>query len=122
MTPLLVLVVALAGGVGSAVRFMTDEAVPRRWRQRFPWGTVIVNLTGSFVLGVVLGAATTWLAEPWVTMTAVGFLGGFTTFSAASVETVQLLRQRRITTALLHSMAPLTGCVALATLGLLLGS
>ena len=118
MTPLLVLAVAAAGGIGSALRYLTDNALPARVRQAFPWGTAIVNLTGSFVLGALTGTATTWLPHDWLTILGTGLIGGYTTFSTASLETIRLLHDRRRRATALNGLGVLAACVALATLGL----
>ena len=78
MSPLLFLAAALAGGVGAVLRYLVDVGVARLAGRRFPWGILIVNLTGSFALGVV----TTALPETAFVLGA-GLLGGYTTFSTA---------------------------------------
>lgn len=75
MNPLLVLAVALAGALGSVLRYLTDNTLPERYKQTFPWGTVIINLAGSFVLGLIVGTASAWLPAPWITIASVGLLG-----------------------------------------------
>jgi CrcB protein len=118
----IVLWVALAGGLGAVARLVLDGAV----RQRVPGhplGTVLVNLTGSLLLGLVAGLAAGAALSPSVQLVAgTGFLGGYTTFSAASVETVRLVRDGRWSAALLHGLGMLVGSVALAALGWGLGA
>lgn len=109
--------VAVAGGLGAAARAVVDGAVPERVRRRFPWGILLVNLTGSFALGLLTGAA---LAEPVLAVAATGFLGGYTTFSTASVDTVRLLRERRYVAALANGPGMLCATVGAAVLGLLI--
>ncbi|MGC0273788.1 fluoride efflux transporter FluC [Pseudactinotalea sp. Z1739] len=111
------LVVALAGGVGSALRFLADRAVPTRARDRYPWGTMIVNLTGSLALGVLTGML---LDHTWAPVLTVGLLGGYTTFSTASLECLELLRQERRAAALLHGPGMIVACTAVAISGILL--
>ena len=115
--PWLALAIAVAGGLGAGVRYLLDSSVPARIRSRFPWGIFVVNLSGSFALGVLTGLA---LEDPVAGVWAVGFLGGYTTFSTASYDSVRLLRERRIGAALLNGPGMLIACVALATLGILL--
>lgn len=122
MNALLLLAVAAAGGVGSALRYLTDNCLPIAVRRRFPWGTAAVNLIGSFVLGALTGASARWLPEVWLTILGTGLIGGYTTFSTASLETIQLARDRRLYAALLNGFGMLVGCVALALIGLLLFS
>lgn len=113
----LTLAIAVAGGLGAALRHLVDTGVPARVRARFPWGIMAVNLSGSFVLGLVTGAA---LEEPVMSVCAVGLLGGYTTFSTASYDSVRLLRERRFRAALLNGPGMLAACVALSALGILL--
>jgi CrcB protein len=88
--------VALAGGVGASVRYVVDSAIRARWRVEFPVGTLLINITGSFVLGVIAGVVIAHGASSRLRdIAGTGFLGGYTTFSAASVETVRLAEQRR---------------------------
>jgi len=117
----IVLWVALAGGLGAAARLVLDGAV----RQRvpgYPLGTLLVNLTGSLLLGLVAGLTAGAALPPAVQLVAgTGFLGGYTTFSTAGVETVRLAREGRWSAALLHGVGMLVGSVALAALGWAVG-
>ncbi|PZE88489.1 fluoride efflux transporter CrcB [Curtobacterium sp. MCBD17_008] len=121
MTAVGLLLVAAGGGVGAALRFVLDGLVKARVR-RFPLGTMLVNVTGSFVLGLVtgLGGAGT-IAVPMVTVLGTGMMGGYTTFSTASVETVQLLRSGKTRLAVLNGLGMLVVSVGAAALGLWLG-
>jgi CrcB protein len=85
------LLVALAGGVGAAARFWVDGTIRARGRTVLPVATIAVNVSGSFVIGLVAGAHL-YLGLPatWQLLLATGFCGGYTTFSAAAVETVRL--------------------------------
>jgi len=123
MSPLLLALLAGAGGVGAGLRYLVDTAVRRRigGRSEYPWGTLLINLSGSFLLGVITGLATRIGHQPWTTVAGTGLLGGYTTFSTASVESVRLLQQRRIGPALLSGLGMLVGCVLAAFAGLLLG-
>lgn len=123
MTPALFLLVALAGGLGAAARFALDGLVSARTDGSLPWGTITVNLTGSFVLGLVTGlAGRHLLPEDVATVLGAGFLGGYTTFSTASLETVRLLQEGRTTAGVLVGAGTLVTTAALAGLGLWLGS
>lgn len=87
-----------------------------------PVGTVVVNLSGSFLLGVLVGLVAAGALPPAVQLIAgVGFLGGYTTFSTASFQTVQLLREGRIGASALIGLGQLLAGVALAGAGLALG-
>jgi len=123
MSPAVLALVALAGGLGAVTRFLLDTAVRSRIGTAFPAGTVLINLTGSLLLGLVVGLADAG-AVPDVLRTVVGtgFLGGYTTFSAASVETEALVVARRRTAAVANGLVVPVACVALAAAGLALGS
>ncbi|GAA4048950.1 fluoride efflux transporter CrcB [Agromyces indicus] len=122
MTPLLFVATALLGGVGAALRFLLDGLVRARTRGTFPIGTALVNLSGSFALGVVTGVtASGWLAPEVATALGVGLLGGYTTFSTASVETVRLAQERRSRAAVVNGLGVLVACTFAALAGLWLG-
>ncbi|MCP1502350.1 CrcB protein [Curtobacterium herbarum] len=121
MTALVLVVVAVGGGLGAALRFVLDGVVKARVT-RFPLGTLLINVSGSLVLGFVtgLGEAGT-LAAPMVAVLGTGMMGGYTTFSTASVETVQLLRSGKTRLAVLNGLGMLVVSVGAAALGLQLG-
>lgn len=123
MTPLVFLALACAGGVGAACRFMLDGLIKARVRTSYPLGTTVINVTGSLLLGFVTGLALAHvLSEPWHLVAGTGFLGGYTTFSTASFETVRLLQDRRYAAALANGLGMLVASVAAAALGLWLGT
>lgn len=115
---LLALGIAAAGGLGAATRHLVDRSIADRFQADFPWGVMLINLTGSFALGILAGLS---LGHPVADVAAVGFLGGYTTFSTASLDTVQLLRRRRTWAALLNGPGMLLAGTALAVLGIVLG-
>lgn len=89
-----IVLVALGGAAGAVLRWGAVTAVQRVAGQALPWGTLFVNVTGSFALGLVLaGTARLEVSEPMRQLLAVGLLGAFTTFSALSYEVVVLLRE-----------------------------
>ncbi|MFJ4297347.1 fluoride efflux transporter CrcB [Curtobacterium sp. NPDC089689] len=121
MNPLELLVIAVGGGVGAALRFVLDGAVKARVTG-FPLGTLVINVSGSLVLGVLTGAGQSGaLALPVVAVLGTGMMGGYTTFSTASVETVQLLRSGKPRLAVLNGLGMLVVSVGAAALGLLIG-
>jgi CrcB protein len=118
----IVLWMALAGGVGAVARFVLDGLVRSRVASWFPVGTVVVNVTGSFVLGLVTGLALAHVVPEELRLVfGTGFCGGYTTFSTASFETVRLVEQRRVGAALLNGVGTLIVTVCVAGLGLWLG-
>jgi len=112
---------AAAGGLGAVARLLLDGMVRQR-TEATGFGTMVINLTGSLLLGLVTGlAAASVLPEALRLVLGTGFLGGYTTFSTASVETVRLAQQRRWAAAALHGLGMLVGSVALAGAGVWLG-
>lgn len=87
MSAWVVLAVGAVGGVGALARFGLDGAVGSRLGREFPYGTLAVNVSGSFVLGVLLGAA---LSGDSYRIAATGFIGAFTTFSTWTFESHRL--------------------------------
>ncbi|HTR70457.1 MAG TPA: fluoride efflux transporter CrcB [Mycobacteriales bacterium] len=87
---------SLAGGAGAITRYTADTWVQRVVRVAYPVGTLAINVAGSLILGVITGVVIAHGASNDLrTIAGTGFCGGFTTFSAASVETVRLAEQRR---------------------------
>lgn len=122
MTPLLFVALALAGGFGAAARFVLDGLLRAR-ASGYPLGTFVINVSGSFLLGLVTGLVlSAVLSEAALLVIGSGFLGGYTTFSTASVETVRLIQSRRYGIALLSSVGMLVAAVLASALGLLLGT
>jgi fluoride exporter len=114
--------VALAGALGAVARFVVDGLVRTRVSAIFPVGTVIVNVSGSFALGLVTGLVLARAAPDGLRLVVgTGFLGGYTTFSTASFETVRLVEQRRVGLALLNAAGTLVVTVCIAAAGLWLG-
>lgn len=122
MTAALLLVVALAGGAGAVTRLVVDGEVRRRCGDLSSWGTAVVNLSGSLLLGLLTGLAAAGLLPPVAGVVAgTGFLGGYTTFSTAAVETVRLALEHRGRAAALTGVGQLAAAVLLAGAGLAAG-
>ncbi len=88
------ILVLVGGAVGSLTRFLVGTAIVARLGGRFPYGTVFINLTGSFLIGFAMTYLTerTYLNPHWRFLLVVGFLGGYTTFSSFEWETLGLMR------------------------------
>ncbi|MET0736317.1 MAG: CrcB family protein [Microbacterium sp.] len=119
MNPALFLIVAVAGGVGAGLRHLVDVWTTLSTGDRFPWGILIVNVTGSFALGVVAGLAA---GTPLTWVVGVGLLGGYTTFSSVAVTTVLFAEEGRSRAAIANALGTLLATVAAAALGLALAS
>lgn len=120
MTALLVM---LGGAIGAPARYLADLYV-RKWiGADFPWGTMAVNAVGSFVLGLLAGAAASGVLPGWVlTLAGTGFCGALTTFSTFSYETVRLAEDGRWGSAALNVLGSLAVGTAAVSLGWLIGS
>lgn len=122
MSVLLVFVLAVAGGLGSVSRFVLDDVVASRSSNRFPTGTMTVNISGSFLLGIVTGLVLAAAVPPaWTLVAGTGFLGGYTTFSTASIDTVRLLRAGRVGAALVSGAGAAVTALLAAGFGLTIG-
>lgn len=110
----------VGGGLGAGARYLLDGAVMRGRKEAFPLGILLVNVAGSFVLGLLtgLGAA---IAPAWMAIVGIGVLGGFTTFSTVSVETVLLAQRGRREWAWTNLLATAVLAIAAAAVGIMLG-
>jgi fluoride exporter len=100
------LIVGLGGALGSVLRFWLGTYVGGRLGTRFPYGTLFINITGCFLAGMVvtvLAERTHWDAS-WRYLIPIGFIGGYTTFSAFAYETFRLFKDGELTTAALNVM------------------
>jgi CrcB protein len=107
--------VGLGGVLGANARYWVGVWVAERWGTAFPWGTLAINVSGSFVLGFYLTLVTERFAGRSTTrlFVATGFLGAYTTFSTFSYETVRLIQQGAVVPALAYVAASLiAGLVA----------
>lgn len=118
MTPLVFLLTAFGGGLGAVLRFAVDTGVTRLAGGRFPWGILVVNTTGSFLLGMLTGAAP---PQELLFVLGAGVLGGYTTFSTAMVDTVRLGARRAFGRAFANAAGTLLVTVVAAAGGLLVG-
>ncbi|MGK9220573.1 MULTISPECIES: fluoride efflux transporter FluC [unclassified Microbacterium] len=119
MTPGLVALVALAGGIGAGLRWLVDVLLSRVVPRGFPWAILAVNVSGSLALGVLTGAALGW---PWLAIVGTGLLGGYTTFSTVSLDAAAFLREGQVRKALLDALGTLALCVAAAAAGVAIGA
>ena len=88
------LVVMLGGAVGSLTRYVVGAAIMSRLGVRFPMGTLLVNVSGSFIIGMLMTLVTERQPHPyWRLLLVVGFLGGYTTFSSFAWETLALVKE-----------------------------
>ena len=102
-----ILLVGLAGLLGTLARYWLSGVVAERYGETFPWGTLVVNVVGCFLAGFLfyLAQERFLVHEPWRTTIMIGFLGGFTTFSSFGLQTFTLLRDGEFTFAALNVVA-----------------
>ena len=117
--------VFLGGGLGAVCRYLATSLFAVRFGAAFPYGTLFVNVSGSFLMGLLIGVLSllprdVLLPENLRFLLAVGFLGGFTTFSSFSMETLTLLQGANALSALCNVLANVAFGVAAAWAGLLL--
>ncbi len=112
------LLICIAGGVGAALRLVFDGLIRARVHSTYPLATTVINLTGSLGLGLLTGLATSQVVpHQWQLVVGTGLLGGYTTFSTASFETVRLIEDRRYVAAALNGLGMLIAGTAAAALG-----
>lgn len=115
----LILLVAAGGAVGSVARYGVGELAQRWFGSSFPWGTLAVNITGSFAMGLLLAwiMTRTQLSAELRALVATGFLGGFTTFSAFSWDVLQLIERKALGAALGYAGASVALSLAAVFVG-----
>lgn len=117
-----ILFVAIGGMLGSVGRFLMVTLAVQLLPSTFPVGTFLVNLIGSFVMGLAVGVAerNMWLDSNWRIFITAGFCGGFTTFSAFAFENVELILDKNYATFAIYSLTTFTICLLAALGGLMI--
>ncbi|WP_293881570.1 fluoride efflux transporter CrcB [Sphingomonas sp.] len=112
----------IGGAVGAGARYLASSAAVRAIGVQFPWGTLAINIVGGFLMGVLVAALSRFGddGEPWRLFLGVGVLGGFTTFSAFSLETWSLIERGQAFPAIGYIAASVIGSIAALALGLTL--
>jgi CrcB protein len=118
-----VVLVAVGGAAGSVLRYLTNGLALRWFGLDFPYGTLIVNVVGSLLIGLVqaLAEKSTVLPEPARLFLSVGVMGGFTTYSAFSYETVRLVELDAFGRALVNVVVTTLVCLGVCVVGLAAG-
>jgi CrcB protein len=111
--------VVLIGGAGSMLRFLVDGAVSARTGRTFPYGTLVVNLSGALVLGLLTGLA---LSGEQALLAGTAAVGSYTTFSTWMLETQRLTEERQVRSAALNVICSLLLGVAAAAAGQAIGA
>ena len=114
----MIFLIMLAGGLGAVGRLITDTAIKQLRPAQFPLGTLVVNMAGSLILGVV---ASGWIHPGVLTVVGTGFCGGFTTFSTHSLETFRLLTSSNPRIGILNLVVTVCATLVCVSLGLWIG-
>jgi CrcB protein len=120
--------VAIGGALGGVSRFWLSGLIAARFGEAFPFGTLVINITGSFLIGIfaALVAPEGRLDSQWRVFVTqflmIGICGGYTTFSAFSLRTLQLMQERQWLYACGNVILSVTLCMIAVWLGYLLGS
>jgi fluoride exporter len=121
MSPLTWVAFVAAGAIGAPARYLVDGAVADRIGGVFPWGTLVVNVSGSLVLGLLTGLALYHgFPEAPRLVLGTGFCGAYTTFSTHTFETVRLIEEGALAAAARNAAGTLLAGLAAAALGLAL--
>ncbi|GAA1536221.1 CrcB protein [Microbacterium ginsengiterrae] len=117
ITPLVFVLAAVAGGIGAGLRYLIDAGVAALVGARFPWGIVVVNVTGSFALGL----ATASIPDAAFVVGA-GLLGGYTTFSTAMLDALDLWGRGERPASLAHLAGTFVASAIAALAGIWVGT
>ena len=114
--------IAIGGALGALSRFWLGRAADAWFGTAFPWGILLVNVLGSFLIGIafVLMVERSGLSPVWRAITMTGFLGAFTTFSTFSLQTLALIQEDRFLAAAGYVIASVVVCVAAAWGGMMI--
>lgn len=119
-----ILWVGMGGFAGANARYLLDVWVTNRWPSLFPWGTFVINLSGSFILGFFLAFAQDrpWVGQGSRLLFTVGFVGAYTTFSTYAYQSLRLVQGGEIAIAALYVVASVALGVIAAFAGVALGN
>ncbi|MEK9755797.1 MAG: fluoride efflux transporter CrcB [Bacteroidota bacterium] len=111
-----IILVFLGGGLGSSFRFLLNKIIPN---DSFPYSTLIVNLIGSFLIGLIISylIKNNMLKSDYFLLLVVGICGGLTTFSAFSLENLNLIKSNEIFNSIIYILISVSFCIILTYLG-----
>ena len=116
------MLIALGSGLGGVARHWLSTVIAARMMSAFPWGTFVVNVLGAVLIGFVLALPESRMNPQAKQFLTVGIFGGFTTFSAFSAQTLQLVQSGKIALASVYAVASVLVCFAGCWLGWTLAS
>jgi len=101
-----ILFIAVGGSLGAVARYAISTYIYQSVNEVFPWGTLVVNLSGSFIIGAFAELfETAMIPSEWRSLVTIGFIGAYTTFSTYSLETLSLLREGELRIASMNVLA-----------------
>jgi CrcB protein len=112
------LLIGLGGGLGAILRYLVVSGVARLPVSDFPYGVLGVNILGSLLMGLLAGAALPTLTPEWRAFLGIGVLGGFTTFSAFSLDVVTLMQRGETLPAFVYMVSSVTLSVLALAVGM----
>ncbi|MDD4601100.1 putative fluoride ion transporter CrcB [bioreactor metagenome] len=115
-----VLLIALGGGIGATTRYLVSDWAAQRYGGAFPYGTLLVNVVGCLIIGLFMQLVTERIIiNPyWRLLVTVGFLGGLTTFSSLSYETIKLVSDGDMALAMSNILANTVLCLLATWIGI----
>lgn len=113
------LFIACGGFFGAISRYALSQFISRKFPSAIPYGTLAVNLLGSFLLGLLAGMRVSSLTYQWI---GIGFMGAFTTFSTFSLENVQMMYRQRWRSMLFYMIFSIASGIVLALMGYAVGA
>lgn len=118
--------IAIGSALGGTSRYAISRAVALRYGETFPWGTLVVNISGSFIIGLLsalIGPDSRLVVSPNTrNFLMVGICGGYTTFSSFSLQTLELIRNRDFGEAGGNILLSVAACIAAVSIGFIVGS
>lgn len=116
----LIFIIAVGGAIGAVCRYLLSSQIAQVAGTQFPWGILIVNVVGGFLMGAIagIGAQSMGISQETRTFLTTGVLGGFTTFSAFSLDTALLIERGDIIHAAAYVLSSVIGSVMALFLGL----
>ncbi len=114
---------AIGGSAGAIARYAVGSYIGNRMGTRFPYGTFVINISGSFVIGLVMTVLTerTHLSRNWLFLVPIGFIGAYTTFSTFELETMRLIQDGQALSALFNVVLSVIVGFVMVWLGMVAG-
>jgi CrcB protein len=118
-----IMYIAAGGALGAVMRFLVSTGIHSLLGRGFPYGTLTVNVLGSFLMGILFIFLTerSSLGPEWRALILIGFLGAFTTFSTFSIETLNLIENGAMARAMANILVNVITCILATWLGIILG-